>query len=99
MIEGLIAANLRLLRSAAAAADAGMPTTVEESGLLKTTLVENAARAVEIAVSLAGNHALSRRNPLERHWRDVQCGRAHVPHADFAHQAAGRAVLLGGGGA
>ncbi|MCI0753659.1 acyl-CoA dehydrogenase family protein [Teichococcus vastitatis] len=95
-IEELLTANARLLRSLAAEVDAGAPPGPAESGLLKTTLVENAARAVEIAVGLGGNHALSRRNPLERHWRDVQCGRAHVPHVDFAHQSAGREALEAG---
>lgn len=96
-IQALLASNLRLIRSTAAETDAGTPPAVTESHLLKTVLVENAAQAVQIAISLAGNHALSRRNPLERHWRDVQCGRVHVPHVDFAHQAAGRAALLGAG--
>ncbi|MFC3125948.1 acyl-CoA dehydrogenase family protein [Pseudoroseomonas globiformis] len=94
-IEALLNGNVRLLRGLAAEVDAGTPPPASESGLLKTTMIENAAQAVEIAVSLAGNHALSRRNPLERHWRDVQCGRAHVPTVDFAHQAAGRDWLEG----
>jgi alkylation response protein AidB-like acyl-CoA dehydrogenase len=92
-IEALLATNLRLLRGTAADADAGRPPATGDGGLLKTVLVENAVQAVQVAVSLAGNHALSRRNPLERHWRDVQCGRAHVPHADFAYQTAGRLAL------
>ncbi|MFC7554484.1 acyl-CoA dehydrogenase family protein [Pseudoroseomonas wenyumeiae] len=65
-----------------------------EAHLLKAVLVENAVRAVETAASLAGNHALSRRNPIERHLRDVLCSRVHVPSAEAAQTAAGRAALL-----
>ena len=49
--------------------------------------------AVEQAVALCGNHALSRSNPLERHLRDVLCARIHTPQADSALTAAGRAAL------
>ena len=44
-------------------------------------------------MKLAGNHALSRANPLERHLRDVLCARIHTPQADAAFVAAGRAAL------
>ena len=49
--------------------------------------------AVQEAVALCGNHALSRANPLERHLRDVLCARIHTPQPDAAHVAAGRAAL------
>ena len=61
--------------------------------LLKTVMAENAIAAVQDAVSLCGNHALARANPLERHMRDVLCARIHSPQADSAHLAAGRARL------
>jgi alkylation response protein AidB-like acyl-CoA dehydrogenase len=57
--------------------------------------IENAIRAVELAASLAGNHAHARANPIERHFRDVRSGRIQAPQADAAHVAAGRGVLLG----
>ncbi|HEM8498593.1 TPA: acyl-CoA dehydrogenase, partial [Burkholderia multivorans] len=40
-----------------------------------------------------GNHGLSRRNPLERHYRDVLCSRVHTPQDDAIAVAAGRAAL------
>lgn len=92
-IDGLLAANARIAEAVALAADAGRPPGAAESGLHKVTLAENAVRAVELAVALAGNHAHDRANPLERHWRDVQCARVHVPTADAAHLAAGRLAL------
>ena len=48
-----------------------------ECGLIKTVTAENATAAVQDAVALCGNHALSRANPLERHLRDVLCARPH----------------------
>ena len=52
-----------------------------------------ARMAVQEAVSLCGNHALARANPLERHLRDVLCARIHTPQPDSAYIAAGKARL------
>ena len=49
---------------------------------LKMTVTNNAVAAVEEALSLTGNHGLSRTNPLERHLRDVLCGRVQTPQDD-----------------
>ncbi|NMJ44473.1 acyl-CoA/acyl-ACP dehydrogenase [Roseomonas sp. JC162] len=92
-IEAALAANARITEAVTLATDAGFPPTTAESGLLKVTLADNAVLAVERAVALAGNHAHDRAHALERHWRDVQCARVHVPTADAAHLAAGRAAL------
>lgn len=92
-IERALAVNARLTEAIALAVDAGYPPLPSESGLAKVTLTENAVQAVERAVSLAGNHAHDRAHALERHWRDVQCARVHVPTADAALSAAGRAAL------
>lgn len=93
-IEMLLATNARLIESVATETDYGSPTGPAESGLIKTMAVENAVRAVELAASLAGNHAHARANPIERHIRDVRAGRVQAPQADAAHVAAGRSVLL-----
>lgn len=92
-IEALLLANRRLIAGAAADADAGRPPSPAESGLLKTLAAENAIEAVQAAMRLAGNHGLSRANPLERHLRDVLCARVHTPQPDAAFAAAGRAAL------
>jgi alkylation response protein AidB-like acyl-CoA dehydrogenase len=92
-IEEHLAVNATLLDASAQAADQGTPHPPSTLNLFKTTLAENAVRAVEQAAALAGNHALSRHNPLERHLRDVLCARIHTPQADTAHIAAGRAAL------
>jgi alkylation response protein AidB-like acyl-CoA dehydrogenase len=36
---------------------------------------------VNLALELTGNHGLSRQNPLERHYRNVLCGRVHTRRA------------------
>ncbi|MGX7708037.1 acyl-CoA dehydrogenase family protein [Methylobacterium sp. Gmos1] len=91
--ERLLAVNRRLLRSAAAETDAGAPPSPAESGLVKLTVTDNAIQVVQGAVALVGNPGLSRKNPLERHLRDVLCARIHTPQGDAVRLAAGRAAL------
>lgn len=92
-IEELLAVNLRLIRSIAAEIDTGTPPRTTEAGFLKHVATENAIRAVEAALKLSGNHGIARRNPLERHYRDVLCGRIHSPQEDTVLIAAGRQAL------
>ena len=53
----------------------------------------SAKAAVEKALKLTGNHGISRNNPLERHHRDVLCGRIHSPQEDTVRVGAGRLAL------
>ncbi|MBU9435237.1 acyl-CoA/acyl-ACP dehydrogenase [Burkholderia multivorans] len=92
-IEGWLHANRVLLDDHVARTDAGNAPAVTTSGLVKRTVTEQAIRAVEQALKLSGNHGLSRRNPLERHYRDVLCSRVHTPQDDAIAVAAGRAAL------
>jgi alkylation response protein AidB-like acyl-CoA dehydrogenase len=92
-IEARLLTNRRLIEGMAASADEGLPAEPAESGLIKTIAAENAIEAVQACVALAGNHALSRANPLERHLRDVLCARVHTPQQDSAFATAGRLVL------
>ena len=92
-IRALLRSNRVLLDQAAAEVDAGRAPSVVDSGLLKYTVTRDAVRAVEIALQLCGNHGLNRRNPLERHYRDVLCSRIHTPQNDAILLAAGKAAL------
>ncbi len=92
-IEGLLFTNDRLIAGLAAALDTGAPLPSEESGLVKATATHNAIEAVQSALALTSNHGLARRNPLERHLRDVLCGRVHTPQDDSVYVAAGRRAL------
>jgi alkylation response protein AidB-like acyl-CoA dehydrogenase len=92
-IEALLHVNRVLLDRAAQDVDAGRPPAAIDSGLLKHTVTTQAIDVVELALKLTGNHGLSRHNPLERHHRDVLCGRVHTPQDDAVLVAAGRRAL------
>lgn len=92
-IETRLAVNARLIDSAARDLDDGRAPSANEAGIIKLTVTNNAIAAVEDALSLSSNHGLSRSNPLERHYRDVLCGRVHTPQDDSTRIAAGRIAL------
>jgi alkylation response protein AidB-like acyl-CoA dehydrogenase len=99
-IEALLHTSDRLLGDVAAETDAAgvadddAPASLATSATLtKLTATTNAIRAVELGLELTGNPGLSRRNPLERHYRDVLCSRVHTPQDDSILAAAGRAAL------
>ncbi|VEA70024.1 Acyl-CoA dehydrogenase, short-chain specific [Serratia rubidaea] len=89
-IDEMLLVNQSLLRQAAAQA-----FTTEQANLAKITITENAVNAVGKALALTGNHGLTRHNPLERHYRNVLCGRVHTPQNDSAWVNAGKAALTG----
>lgn len=92
-IEQLLLINRTLIEDAARRADAASapdPLHAQQVKLLATT---NAVRALELALSITGNHGLDRANPLERHYRDALCGRVHAPQPDTVLLNAGKAAL------
>ncbi|MFN8507840.1 MAG: acyl-CoA dehydrogenase family protein [Dehalococcoidia bacterium] len=90
-IQVLLYTNAQLIHGLARAADAGEGNL--QGGVVKHAATQNAIRAVEIALELVGNPGLSRNNPLERHYRDVLCGRIHTPQSDMVLLNAGKAAL------
>ena len=84
-----------LLLSSRALLDRGSRpgATAQEAGLIKHLVTENAIAAVDIAIALSGNPGLSRTNALERHHRDVLCGRIHTPQADVVLTGAGKSAF------
>jgi len=92
-IEARLSVNARLIDSFSREFDDGFPLSAIESNIIKLTVTNNAVAAVEDALSLTGNHGLSRTNPLERHYRDVLCGRVHTPQDDATRISAGRLAL------
>ncbi|MEV4512051.1 acyl-CoA dehydrogenase family protein [Dactylosporangium sp. NPDC049525] len=89
-IEASLVSATVLVRALAADYDAGLTV---QSGIGKLVATRAAIGAVEQAVALIGNNALNRRNPLERHLRDVLCARIHTPQDDTILAAAGQAAL------
>ena len=92
-IEARLIANARLIDGFARDFDDGADLSAGESGVIKLTVTNNAIAVVEDALALSGNHGLTRANPLERHYRDVLCGRVHTPQDDSTRIALGRAAL------
>ncbi|MDZ3991491.1 acyl-CoA dehydrogenase family protein [Pseudomonas sp. Teo4] len=87
-IDTLLFANRNLLDSAVA----GL-IEPHHAGQLKHLVSSHAIQAVELAIEAAGNPGLSRRNPLERHYRDVLCSRIHTPQDDVVLGQTGRNAL------
>jgi alkylation response protein AidB-like acyl-CoA dehydrogenase len=87
-IDGLLLQNQVLLDAGASGALAP-----GQAGLIKHLVTENAIAAVEKAIAVSGNPGLSRHNPLQRHYRDVLCGRIHTPQSDVVLTGAGRAAF------
>jgi alkylation response protein AidB-like acyl-CoA dehydrogenase len=96
-IEAALTAADDLISGLAERVDAGDPVAAEHAGIAKLTGTRAAISAVEQSVALIGNNALTRRNPLERHYRDILCARVHVPQDDSIVAAAGRSALATAG--
>ncbi|WP_322753314.1 acyl-CoA dehydrogenase family protein [Frankia sp. Cas3] len=82
-----------LVETTANGVDAGDAAAAARANAVKSTVTNAAIRAVGAAVALIGNPGLTRANPLERHYRNVLCGRVHTPQDDAVHAAAGAALL------
>lgn len=87
-IDTLLFANRTLLDSAAQ----GL-TPATHAAQIKYLVTANAIRAVELAIEAAGNPGLSRKNPLQRHYRNVVCGRVHTPQNDVVLLNVGKAAF------
>ncbi|HEY2659522.1 MAG TPA: acyl-CoA dehydrogenase family protein [Caulobacteraceae bacterium] len=87
-IDALLLQN-RVLLDGAAAGD----IPVGEANLVKHLVTDNAIASVEKAIAAAGNPGLSRHNALQRHYRDVLCGRIHTPQSDVILTSAGKAAF------
>jgi alkylation response protein AidB-like acyl-CoA dehydrogenase len=87
-IDALLLQNRVLLDAAASGG-----VSVAEASLVKHLVTENAIAAVEKAIAASGNPGLSRHNALQRHFRDVLCGRIHTPQGDVILTGAGKAAF------
>ncbi len=87
-VETLLFTSQTLLDSAAAE-----QINSTHAPKIKQVVIENAIRSIQLMVESIGNHALTRSNPLERHFRNVLCGRIHTPQDDVTFTAAGKSAL------
>ncbi len=96
-IEALLFANRRLIYGLGLEIDNGEyeSSVGLQAQTVKYITTNNAIRAVEIALELTGNPGLFKKNPLERHYRDVLCSRIHTPQNDVICLSLGKSVLGG----
>jgi uncharacterized NAD(P)/FAD-binding protein YdhS/alkylation response protein AidB-like acyl-CoA dehydrogenase len=87
-IDALLFTNRALLEQAVQTSSSQAGGVM--AGLVKYSATRNAIQVVQQVLSLAGNHGLTRHNPVERHLRDVLCGRVHHPQDDLILDKAGR---------
>jgi alkylation response protein AidB-like acyl-CoA dehydrogenase len=92
-IEAALTGADDLVGALALRVDAGDETVAGHPAIAKLIATRAAIGAVEQAMALVGNNALTRKNPLERHYRDVLCARVHTPQDDSILSAAGRSAL------
>lgn len=92
-IDTLLLVNKSLIDQVAGDIDRNGADASPRPNQVKHVVTENAIRVVDLALSISGNHGLDRANPLERHHRDVLCGRVHAPQGDSILVAAGKASL------
>jgi alkylation response protein AidB-like acyl-CoA dehydrogenase len=96
-IAGEIEAQLiqaeEVLYGLAGRIDAGDPQALPRAAIAKLLITRSAINAVQAAFTALGNPALTRSNPLERHFRDIQCCRIHPPQDDAALITTGRRTL------
>jgi alkylation response protein AidB-like acyl-CoA dehydrogenase len=91
-ISVLLDTGERLLLDAATRFDAGRPAP--DAAAARLIANRHAVAAVTLATRLLGNPGLSRDNPLERHFRDVQSALVHAPQEDVTLQAIGKDALM-----
>jgi alkylation response protein AidB-like acyl-CoA dehydrogenase len=96
-IKTSLTAASDLVSGLAARADAGELVAASHAGMAKLIGTRAAIAAVEQAVALVGNNGLTRKHPLERHYRDVLCSRVHTPQDDSVVAAAGQAAFASAG--
>lgn len=88
-IDGWLLSNEALLDYGVALEGRGA-SALTTGRQIKRLVTENAIAAVSRAVEVTGNPGLNQHNPLERHYRDVLCGRIHTPQGDAVLELAGR---------
>jgi alkylation response protein AidB-like acyl-CoA dehydrogenase len=96
-IEASLTAAGELVSGLAARADAGDPVAAGHAAMARLVGARAAIGAVEQALALVGNNGLTRKYPLERHYRDVLCSRVHTPQDNSVVAAAGQAAFATAG--
>jgi alkylation response protein AidB-like acyl-CoA dehydrogenase len=94
-IEVLLSGAEQLLYGVAHRIDRGEPVPPTHALGARVLADRQVAEAVRIALRLLGNPGLSRANPLERHFRDIQSAAVHAPQEDVLLLTIGATALSG----
>jgi alkylation response protein AidB-like acyl-CoA dehydrogenase len=92
-IDALLGAADDLIGALARRFDDGDETVIARAPAAKLIANRAAIDSVAQALALVGNNGLTRKNPLERHYRDVLCSRVHSPQDDTIVASLGKAAL------
>lgn len=92
-IEVSLSGARQLLYSVADQYDRGEDPGPTAASSARVLALRHAQSAVALATRLLGNPGLSRRGPLERHFRDIQFAAIHAPQDDIVLRQIGTAVL------
>ncbi|MFB6467189.1 acyl-CoA dehydrogenase family protein [Cytobacillus sp. Hz8] len=95
-IEILISVSRSLLYSLAEKWDNNLHVRdklTNEVAITKYTICNNAKKIVELTMEIAGGHSLSQDLPLERYFRDVQCGLFNPPLNDMVVKQASTTAI------
>jgi alkylation response protein AidB-like acyl-CoA dehydrogenase len=92
-IDALLGAADDLITALARRFDQGDATAIARSPAAKLIATRAAIDSVAQALALIGNNGLMRKNPLERHYRDVLCARVHSPQDDTIVATLGKSAL------
>jgi alkylation response protein AidB-like acyl-CoA dehydrogenase len=92
-IDALLGTADDLVEALARRFDSGDETVIARAPAAKLIANRAAIESVGQALALVGNNGLTRKNPLERHYRDVLCSRVHSPQDDTIVAGLGRAAL------
>lgn len=94
-IEALLLECGTMLWTAIESFDSGARAfTPAQLNHVKYVVTNNGIEALHLALGLVGNPGLMRQNPLERHYRDIRCGRIHTPQDDTILLEWGKAALV-----
>ena len=92
MIDSLILSNTLMIEQGITMYENGNLSPIV-ANQIKALSSENAMNAVDIAMKNSGTHGLSKNNPLERMWRDIQTSRINMPQPDMVYSRAGKKYL------
>lgn len=95
-IDRMLLIDEALMSKALADQEAGAPSAVLSAAVFRATVLRHARRIAETISETAGNRALQRGEPFERHFRNIVHASAHTPNLDQIVKFIGQQGLKAG---